>query len=284
MPLYQVAVLAVTQGVTEFLPISSTAHLILIPWLFGWRDPGLAFDVALHVGTLLAVGIYFARTWVRLAALAAGRRVWQPPPGGADQDLYQNARLLWFLALATAPAAAAGLALERQVETTLRSPLLIAVMMIVVGLVLWWAEKRGSFRKDLGQMSLADSMTIGAAQGLAIVPGTSRSGITMAAALFRGVSRSAAARFSFLLSTPVIAGACLKSAWNVLGGEGIPAEMQLPFAAGILISALSGYLVIAFFVRYLETRTFRVFVWYRVICGIMILALDLFFRDPAALP
>jgi undecaprenyl-diphosphatase len=278
MPLYQVVVLAVVQGVTEFLPISSTAHLALVPWVLGWRDPGLAFDIALHLGTLVAVGAYFARTWIRLLLLALGRRALPPSEHDSDRDLYANPRLFWYLAAATIPAGLAGLAFQRQVETTLRSPLVIATMMIAVGLLLWWAERRGAFSKDLGRLTLADSLAIGLAQALAVVPGTSRSGITMAAALLRGVGRPAAARFSFLLSTPIIAGATLKTAYD-LAQAGIPAHMVTPFVAGILISGLSGYLVIAWLIRYLQTATFRFFVWYRISCGIMILALAFFFRD-----
>jgi len=280
MPLYRVVVLAVVQGATEFLPISSTAHLVLVPWLFGWPDPGLTFDVALHVGTLIAVAVYFARTWWRVIFLAFERRVLVPAPGSLDEDLYVNPRLFWFLVAATVPAGLVGLALEDLAETTLRSPFVIAVMMIGIGLVLWWAEQQSRFEKDLGKVSLSDSLAIGAAQALAIVPGTSRSGITMAAALFRGVNRAAAARFSFLLSTPIIAGAALKTAWNLLSHGGFPPGMGVALATGILVSALSGYAVIAFFVRYLQTGTFRIFIWYRIICGIIILALAIFFRDP----
>jgi undecaprenyl-diphosphatase len=279
VPFYQVVVLAVVQGVTEFLPISSTAHLALVPWVFGWRDPGLAFDIALHLGTLVAVALYFARTWIRVLFLALGRRVLPPPDGDPDRDLYDNPRLFWFLVAATVPAGLAGLAFEDQVETTLRSPLVIAAMMIAVGILLWWAERGGPFHKNLGRLSLADALAIGLAQALAIVPGTSRSGITMAAALLRGVDRPPAARFSFLLSTPIIAGATLKTAFD-LARAGIPPDMVVPFVAGIVISGLTGYLVIAWLIRYLQTSTFRFFVWYRMICGIIILALAFFFRAP----
>ncbi len=284
MPLYQVLVLAIVQGVTEFLPISSTAHLALVPWVFGWRDPGLMFDVALHVGTLAAVAAYFAATWVRLLFLAFRRRALAPVPGDPDEDLYANPRLLWFLVVATVPGGVAGLALESYAETTLRSPYVIAAMMIAVAALLWWADRRERLEKDLGRLRLADALVIGLAQALAIVPGTSRSGITMAAALFRGVHRPAAARFSFLLSTPIIAGACLKAAWNIFSGGGIPPEMRLPFAAGIVVSGLAGYAVIGWLVRYLQFRTFKIFIWYRLICGIIILALAVFFREPVAMP
>jgi undecaprenyl-diphosphatase len=281
MPLYQVVVLAVVQGVTEFLPISSTAHLALVPWVLGWRDPGLTFDIALHLGTLAAVVAYFARTWIRVVALALGRRALPPRSGDPDQDLYANPRLFWLLVAATVPAGIAGFLLQKQAETTLRSPYVIAAMMIGVGLLLWWAERGKHFPKDLGHVSLSDALAIGIGQAVAVIPGTSRSGITMAAALFCGVNRSAAARFSFLLSTPIIAGATAKAGYDLVRA-GIPDDLVFSFAAGIVISGVTGYLVIAWLIRYLQTSTFRFFVWYRIICGIMILALAFFFRDPVA--
>jgi len=283
MPLYQVIVLAVVQAVTEFLPISSTAHLILVPWVFGWRDPGLTFDIALHLGTLIAVAAYFARTWVRVFFLAFGRRVLPVRPGEPDEDLYVNPRLFWFLVLATVPAGVAGLAFEDRVATTWRDPYLIAAMMIGIGVVLWWAERNAQLRKDLGQVRLLDSLAIGVAQALAIVPGTSRSGITIAAALFRGIDRASAARFSFLLSTPIIGGATLKTALDLFHGGGVPSELRFAFITGIVVSAVTGYLVIAFLISYLQTRTFKIFIWYRVVCGIIILALAIFFRDPVVI-
>lgn len=278
MPFYQVVVLALVQGITEFLPISSTAHLALVPWLFGWKDPGLSFDIALHLGTLVAVAAYFARTWIRVFFLAFGRRVLPASGEDPDRDLYANPKLFWFLVAATIPAGVAGLALQKYAETTLRSPWIIAGMMIGVGVLIWWAERRGPFPKDLGQLTLGDAVAIGVAQALAVVPGTSRSGITMAAALVRGVDRPAAARFSFLLSTPIIAGAALKAGHD-LSKAGIPHEMMMPFVAGIVISGVTGYLVIAWLIRYLQTATFRFFVWYRIICGVIILGLAFFWPD-----
>jgi undecaprenyl-diphosphatase len=277
MPLYQVVILAIVQGITEFLPISSTAHLVLVPWIMRWRDPGLMFDVALHLGTLLAVAAYFARTWVRLLLLAFGVRSSGPP-----EDFEDNPRLLWFLVAATIPAGLAGLALEHYAETTLRSPYVIATMMIGIGLVMWWSERKGRFKKDLGRISLTDSVAIGAAQALAVIPGTSRSGITIAAGLFRDLERAAAARFSFLLATPIIAGAALKAGWNILKAGGVPPDMRAAFGIGLLVSAVTGYAAIAFFVRYLQTGTLKIFIWYRIVCGIIIIALAIFFGNPAA--
>lgn len=270
MPLYQVIVLAVVQGITEFLPISSTAHLALVPWVLGWRDPGLTFDVALHVGTLVAVAVYFARSWVRLVVAAFGR--------GDQVDT--NPRLFWFLAIATVPAGLVGLAFERYAETTWRNPYVIATTMIGVALLLWWAEKKSRYQKQLREVSLGDSVAIGVAQALAIVPGTSRSGITIAAALFRDMEREAAARFSFLLATPIIAGAALKAGFDTFRSGGIPPEMRMAFGVGVLVSALTGYAAIAFLIRYLQSATLKIFIWYRIICGIIIIALAIFLRDP----
>lgn len=282
MPLYQVIVLAIVQAVTEFLPISSTAHLILVPWLFGWKDPGLLFDIALHLGTLGAVLIYFGRSWVRLLFLAAGKRVLVPPPGDPDHEIYENPKLFWFLVAATFPAGMAGLLWKDAVETTLRGPVVIGVALIVVAGVLWSADRTGTFERGLEGLKLAEALAIGCAQAIALIPGTSRSGITIAAALFLGLRRQAAARFSFLLSSPIIAGASLKAAYDAWGQGGIPAELQTPFLVGILVSGVAGYAVIALFLKYLRRATMRVFVYYRVIFGIIVLALALFFRFPAA--
>ncbi len=280
MPLIQAVILALVQAATEFLPVSSTAHLILVPWLMGWKDQGLLFDIALHIGTLAAVLLYFAKTWIRLVFLAFGRKVLPPEPGDPDNDLYDNPRLFWFLVAATIPAGIAGLLLQDYVESVLRSPLVIGFMLVAIGLVLAWAERAGTFRLDLGHISFRDAMIIGFAQMLALVPGCSRSGITISAALFRGVNRPAAARFSFLLSSPIILGAAAKTALDIWKQGGVPPDMYMPFVVGIAVSAIAGYAVIALFIRYLQVRTLKVFIYYRVIFGIIVLALASFFRFP----
>jgi undecaprenyl-diphosphatase len=165
MPIIQVIVLAVIQGITEFLPVSSTAHLIVAPWLLGWEDPGLTFDVALHVGTLVAVVAYFFRTWLQVILHGFGIQY------GDDEMLRQNPRLLWLLVAGTIPAGVIGFLFEKQAESTLRSPFLIGAMMILIGVVMWIGERVGSRQRDLGAITLADSLAIGAAQALAVVPG-----------------------------------------------------------------------------------------------------------------
>jgi undecaprenyl-diphosphatase len=268
MPLIQVIVLAVIQGITEFLPVSSTAHLIVAPWLLGWQDPGLTFDVALHVGTLVAVAAYFFRTWLQIILHGFGIRY------GADEMLRQNPRLLWLLVAGTIPAGVIGFLFEKQAESTLRSPFLIGAMMILIGVVMWIGERAGSRQRDLGAISVGDSLVIGAAQALAIVPGVSRSGITITAGLFRNLDRVASARFSFLLATPIIAGAAVKKLYDVLKhGGGIPVEMHTPFALGIVVSGLTGLAVIAFFLRFLQHRSLNFFIYYRIVFGIIVIAL-----------
>ena len=273
MPLLHALILALVQALTEFLPVSSSAHLILTPWLLGWPDHGLLFDIALHLGTLVAVLFYFAKTWVRLAFLAIGREVLKPMPGEIDHDLYENPKLLWLLVAATFPAGIAGLFLKDFIETVLRSPAVIGVMLIVVGLLMAAVEKRGGLVRDLNRVSLGDAMAVGCAQALALIPGTSRSGITITTAMFLGITRHSAARFSFLLSTPIILGAGLKAFLDAMETDGIPPEMHGAFVVGVIASAAFGYAVIAFFLRYLQRATLKVFVYYRVVLGVIVLAL-----------
>ena len=280
MPIYQAVALALVQAATEFLPISSTAHLILVPWLLGWDDPGLLFNIAVHLGTLAAVLVYFAKTWIRLSCLVFQRKVLVPAPYEPDADLYKNPRLFGYLVAATLPASIVGLLLQDYVESTLRSPFVIGFMLIAVGWLIWWAERLRRLEYDLDRLSLTDAMVIGCAQAVALIPGTSRAGITIAAALLRGLRRPAAARFSFLLSSPIILGASCKAAYDAWGQGGIAPELQAPFAVAVLVSAVSGYAVIAFFLRYLRRGTMHLFIYYRVIFGIIVLALALFFRFP----
>ncbi|MBZ5610184.1 MAG: undecaprenyl-diphosphate phosphatase [Acidobacteriia bacterium] len=275
MPLYQAVVLAIIQAFTEFLPISSTAHLILMPWLFGWKDPGLVFDVALHAGTLVAILIYFFRDWVQIIGQGFGLNL------GNDPQLKQNSALLWVLAAASVPVGIFGYLFDKQVESTWRSPYLIGAMLIAVGVLIWIAERRRVGDKSMDKVTWADGLTIGCAQALSIIPGTSRSGITITAGLFRGLNRETAARFSFVLSAPAIAAAVLKKFWDVHKEGGIPADMRMPFAVGIAVSGALGVIVIAYFLRYLRRSTLKVFVYYRVVFGIIVIALAVFLRAHA---
>lgn len=273
MDLYQVIVLAVIQGITEFLPVSSHAHLILAPMLFGWKDPGLAFDIALHAGTLAAVLLFFFRDWLQVIAQGLGVSY------GSDPELKRNRMLLWYLAVGSIPAAIIGFIFKEQAEEW-KNPFVIGGMMIGIGLLMWLAERVGSERKNMAAITFPDSLMIGTAQALAVVPGVSRSGVTIAAALFRGIDRPAAARFSFLLATPIIAGAAGSALHHVMKQGGVPADMKIPFLVGIAVSAAVGCVVIAFFLKYLQRHTLLVFIYYRLIFGIIIIALA-FFRRPA---
>lgn len=274
MHLWQVIVMALIQGLTEFLPISSTAHLILFPWLLGKPDGGMAFDVALHIGTLAAVLMYFMREWIRLVLCGLGFRY---PKRGPEYQIVYHQRMFWYLLAGTIPAAVVGYFFEHVIEDALRKPIPIACALILVGLLMWFADYSGRLERHVEQTSLGDSLVIGAAQALALFPGVSRSGITITAGLFRGMTREAAARFSFLLSTPVIAGAAAKELprlykMHQAGTLGMPLSHV---CVGIAVSAITGYVVIAFFLHYLQTRTLKIFVYYRILFGIVILLLAL---------
>jgi undecaprenyl-diphosphatase len=261
LEILQAIVRGIVQGVTEFLPVSSSAHLILIPWFLGWEDMGLAFDAALHFGTLLSLLWYFRAEWLDFTRSAL--RVLGGRGTGGD-------RMPFYLLAATIPGATAGLLAEDLIATFLRSPLVPAFTLIGLALVLLAAERFGSREREFSEITWTDALVIGTAQALALVPGVSRSGVTITAALFRGLDRAPAARFSFLLSTPIIAGAALKTALDLLSGS--PLSDQLgTLAAGVATSALVGYLAIRFMLRYLATNTTYVFIWYRIGLGIVVL-------------
>jgi undecaprenyl-diphosphatase len=283
LPIYQVVVLAIVQGLAEFIPVSSSGHLIVVRRLLGWNELSpaheLTFDVALHFGTLLSVLFYFRRTWFQIIRAALGGKVVRfSEAGGADQNLTADEQkeersLLWFLAIATIPGAIAGKLLEHSAEDYFREHIfLIAGALIVVALLMWWGEKVGELRKPLTGISFADALIVGCAQAFALIPGVSRSGSTITAGLFRNMTREAAVRFSFLLSTPLIAGAALLKA-HELRKEGLPSEMHMPFLVGVLISAVVGYIAIAWLIRYLQSNSLKVFIVYRIVVGLIVIGL-----------
>jgi undecaprenyl-diphosphatase len=283
LPIYQVVVLAIVQGLAEFIPVSSSGHLIIVRRLLGWNELSpaheLTFDVALHFGTLLSVLFYFRRTWFQIIRAALGGKVVRfSEAGGSDQNLTADEQreerlLLWFLAIATIPGAIAGKLLEHSAEDYFREHIfLIAGALIVVALLMWWGEKVGELRKPLTGISFADALIVGCAQAFALLPGVSRSGSTITAGLFRNMTREAAVRFSFLLSTPLIAGAALLKA-HELRKEGLPAEMHMPFLVGVLISAVVGYVAIAWLIRYLQSNSLKVFIVYRIVVGVIVIGL-----------
>jgi undecaprenyl-diphosphatase len=286
LPIYQAVVLAIIQGLAEFIPVSSSGHLIIVRRLLGWNELSpaheLTFDVALHFGTLLSVLFYFRRTWFQIVRAAFGGRVVRfSEAGNAGQNLTADEQreerlLLWFLAIATIPGAIAGKLLEHSAEDYFREHIfLIAGALIAVALLMWWGEKVGQLKKPLTGISLMDSIVVGCAQAFALMPGVSRSGSTITAGLFRNMTREAAVRFSFLLSTPLIAGAALLKA-HELKKEGLPAEMHMPFLVGVLVSAIVGYVAIAWLIRYLQSNSLKVFIVYRIVAGVVVIALALF--------
>ena len=274
MPLAQVIVLAVVQGLTEFLPISSTAHLYLSSWLLGWTPEALDFDIALHLGTLLAVLIYFLPDWIQIVGQGFGVRI------GHDEQLKHNQMLLWLLAVGSIPVGIAGLAFSKQAEGPWRNPYVMGTMLVVIGIVMWIADRGGREVRDLGSFNFPDSLVVGLSQMLSIVPGTSRSGITISASLFRDFTRETAARFSFLLSTPAIAAAAGKALYDMHKQHGLAGILNPTFIVGVLVSTATGWAVIAWFLHYLRRGSLRPFVYYRVIFGIIVLALAIV-RRPA---
>ncbi len=249
--------LGTIQGITEFLPVSSSGHLLLAEHFMGTKDAGLAYDVMLHMGTLLAVLAYFRSDWLEMARGLFPRR------GSGEKKGPGSKRLLLFIIIGTIPGAAIGYFCEHFVASTLRSPWVVVCTLAGVALLLAAAERFAHHRRGFERLGMKDALTIGLAQAAAIVPGVSRSGITMTAGLFLGLSREAAARFSFLLSAPIIAGAGLYEGLKLVkqGTQEIPPAYLWGFGA----SAISGYLVIAFLMNYLRRHTFYPFAAYRLI-------------------
>ena len=244
-------ILGVIQGLTEFFPVSSTAHLIIIPWFFDWKGDvnTLTFDVALHAGTLTALLVSFWKDWLEIFT--------------------RKKKLLGMIIVASIPACIAGLYLNDIIEKTLRKPLLISLMLVTVGLVMLAAEKSQK-RKDMEKTNFLDALIIGIAQAVAIIPGVSRSGITISAGLFKGLKREAAARFSFLISTPIIAGATLLHLKKCLTSREL---YDIPlFTAGFISSAITGFLAIVFLLNFLKKYPLNIFVYYRFILAVVIIA------------
>ena len=262
MNIYQAIILGMVQGLGEFLPISSSAHLILTPWLFKWSDPGLGFDLALHWGTLLAVLVYFRKDiWL----LAKG--FWHSlfkSTRDFEANIYQ--KLSWLIVLASVPGALIGKLLEEKAETSFRNPLLIAADLAVFGAVFFVLDIFGKKEKNLDKIKWYDALLVGFGQALAIIPGVSRSGATMGAGLALGFKRADAARFSFLMSAPIIFGAGL-----VKVNEFLVQGVTIPLLAGFTSAAVFGFLSIRFLLKYLAQHGFKIFVWYRFILAALVL-------------
>ena len=271
MTILQAIILGIVQGLTEFLPISSSGHLIIVPWLFNWHflldnpDLNKTFDVALHLGTFVAVLVYFWREVVKLIgawARSLARRTLADP----------EAKLAWLLLVSTIPAGILGVALEGFIEDRLGKPWIIAITMIVFALVMYAIDHVAKLDRDLDALTWTDSILIGVAQAFALCPGVSRSGITMMTGLALRLDRESAARYSFLLSIPVIGGAAAFKAAEI-AKNGLPSGTAMPFAVGIVSAAVSGFAAIWFVLAYLKRNNFNLFVIYRIIVGIAILIL-----------
>lgn len=258
-------ILGAIQGITEILPISSSAHLIIVPWLFGVPDQGLSFDVALHLGSLLAVIIAFKADWLKLikSALDLVKNKFKKPT--------QNQKLIYFLILGTIPAAITGYFLGDLIESTFRSPYIIVLTLTFYGALLWFAEYVGKQNKDIGKITFKNVLLIGFAQALALIPGTSRSGITITAGLFGGLTKEDAAKFSFMLSAPIIFGA------GILKVAEIPIEkmISMPFVVGFLSSFVFALLAIRMLLAFVKKSSYKWFSIYRFALAILILAVIL---------
>lgn len=270
MPITHAIVLGLVQGLSEFLPISSSGHLLLVPWLFGWKDfesesVEKAFDVALHIGTVFAAIAYFRHDLVRYVREGLALVVRRERP--ATQD----GKLAWLLVVSTIPAAAVGALFESQIDERLGTPTIIAVSLIVFGLVLALADRVVGHRR-VESYTARDALLVGAAQAIALNPGTSRSGITMTAARLRGFDRQSAARLSFLMMIPVTTGAVLLKMVGLIA-EGIPDGLHLPMVVGVVTSGLAGWFAVWGTIRFVQTRSFTPFVIYRVALGIAVLVI-----------
>ncbi len=258
MTLIEATLLALVQGITEFLPISSTAHLILLPYLLGWEPHEIHFEIVTNAGTLLAAVVYF-----RADLMAIGHEATTAP---------WRSTLLWKVALGTVPVVVVALLFYDWLSTTARQPVIIALASIVFGVLLAWADHVGRRQRNLQQMGWADSWWIGVAQAVALIPGTSRSGITIMAALQRGFTRREAARFSFLLAIPVGVLAFAKDLLDLLLGQSVPSGDLGALTVGFVVSAIAAYFAIDWLLRWLERQTLTAFVIYRVVLGVLILA------------
>lgn len=259
MTLFQAIVLGLVQGLTELLPVSSSAHLALTPFLLGWEDPGLSFDVALHFGTLMALGWYFRREWIDMTksawSIARTRRV----------ESVHDRRLV-YLMVATVPAGVGGLLLNDLAKTTFRSPYIIGTTLIVLGVLLWAIDRWSVRSRSIEEITLKDAVVVGCAQVLALVPGVSRSGSTITAGRLLRLDRPSAARFSFLMSMPITLAAVLKEAPEALRAEGL----SWPLLAGVLAAAVSSWLAITVLLRYVSKHSFGVFALYRVLLAAVV--------------
>lgn len=277
MDIIQSIILGIIQGATEFIPVSSSAHLALVPWALGWPNPGLLFDTMLHWGTLAAVITYFWRDW--LAVIRAffrslvARGPWTTAPGGRLAEA--DSRLAWGIILGTLPAVVLGFLFKDFIESLLGAPVAVGALLIVTAVILALSEKLGRRVRSLAQLTVPDALLIGVAQAIAIAPGISRSGATIAGGLARGLKREDAAKFSFMLAAPAILGAGVLQLFDVLQGTEAFTSSAVAVVAGTLAAAITGYLVIRFLLNYLRRGNLYVFAVYCAVVGAVVVAASL---------
>ena len=267
MNLFQSIILGIVQGLTEFLPISSSGHLLIFPALVGWDDPGAAFTAVIQLGTEAAVLIYFRKDLWNIA------RDWTESIFRPEMRGELNPRMGWYLIIATIPISILGLAFQDQIETAARNLWLVGSMLIIFGLILGRADRVGSHQREVGELSFKDGVIIGLAQSLALIPGVSRSGATISAGLFLNLNREAAARFAFLLAIPAVVLSGFYELYKLLSGKESFDEPMINIAVATVVAFVVGYAVIAWFLRYLTSHSISVFFWYRVIVGAGVLTL-----------
>lgn len=267
MDLFQSIIIGLIQGLTEFLPISSSGHILIVPAILGWPDPGAAFTAVIQLGTEAAVLIYFRRDLWNIAT------TWLDSLRKPERRSELNARMGWYLIAATIPIGILGLAFEHQIENAARNLWLVGSTLIIFGIVLGYADNVGSRKREVGDLSVRDGILIGIAQSLALIPGVSRSGATISAGLFLGLNRRAAARFSFLLAVPAVVISGLFELYGILSGEKAVGEPIVNVIVATLVSFVVGYAVIAWLLRYISTHSFALFVGYRLLLGSGVLIL-----------
>ena len=282
MSFIEAIILGITQGLTEFLPISSSGHLIIVPWLFGWETPGLAFDAALHLGTLIAVFTYFWRdivSMIKAIPLVFQKRTALLRPTSEEDEQTVFARLGLLIVIGSIPGGIIGLLAQSRIDDFFhgdtnqnRAIVVIAILLAAFAVLLWLADRYGKEIRPLKSIRVPDAVTIGVAQAVALMPGVSCSGITLTAGLFRGFKRADAARFSFLLGIPLVSIAGLKGLFDLIQSDPSGTEMAR-IAAGMAASAISGFFAISFLLRYLQTSSTTVFVVYRILLSIILIGL-----------
>jgi len=254
MNIIQALILGIVQGLTELLPISSSAHLAIIPWMFNWEIPEY-FDVALHAGTLLAIGIFFFKDWISL--ITGGYKL------AIKKEKTPEGKMFWYIVLATIPGAVIGFVLDKFLEDALSAPLIIATALIVMGIILYIVDSKSKSTTNYENMTLKQTFLIGLSQALAFIPGVSRSGVTMTTARAMGVKRESAAKYSFMLSAPIVLAATILKLKDFV--------FNIPFFVGIISSFIVGIIVIKYLLKYLQKGNFKIFAIYRFVIGIIII-------------